>query len=197
VIDSLLYLDSRRIQDPSMQRLLTTMRERVYALGLVHHQLMGSRNLRTFPAAPFMTELVDNLAVFEGAAERGIETRVSVDDIHVDLDTAIPLGLIVTELVTNTFKHAGPTYIAVTLRLSAPDTAELTVVDDGGAPMQAPTNGTATLRSGGGRMILDGLVKQLGGFVEPLACQGTGTRIVVRMRPGANHGREDGPRRRG
>jgi two-component sensor histidine kinase len=85
---------------------LSDLRGRVYALGLVHQQLMTSADLKRFGIAPFLNQLADNIV----AAGGGCCGAVHVDAVcmMVTLDFAIPLGLLVNELITNCFKHSHP-----------------------------------------------------------------------------------------
>ena len=104
VIDSLLMMHATKLDNPQAASTLTNLRSRIYALGLVHHQLMGSSDLKTFDVAPFLRQLLDNIL----NVHMGTAVRLEIDAVplKVDLDFAIPLGMIVTELVTNSLKHA-------------------------------------------------------------------------------------------
>jgi two-component sensor histidine kinase len=171
VVDSLVVLQADRLDDPQAREGLLDLRGRIYALGLVHHQLMGSANLKTFDIAPFLQDLSANL--LQGIGESGVDLSVDASALEVDLDLAIPLGLLATELVTNALKHAFPSgsgRITVTLRSGDAGEVVLIVEDDGpgdsdvgpGSPrgigldiiegLVAQLDGTMVVRSGPGRM---------------------------------------------
>ncbi len=179
IIDSLLVLQRARLTDPKARAALSALRSRVFALGLVHHQLMGSSDLKTFDIAPFLSELSRNIV--QGGGARDVSISVHATPLTVGLDFAIPLGLIMTELVTNSLKHAFPSRSgAIEVRLEgAPDNMViLTVSDDGvGAsgspePAEGPTTSLGTT-------IVDALVKQMGGHMHVQRDHGSRTEIHV------------------
>jgi PAS domain S-box-containing protein len=164
IIDSLLVMQRRRLSDPEARSALAALRSRVFALGLVHHQLMGSPDLKTFDAAPFLEELSSN--ILQAGATKDIRLSVNAMPLRVGLDFAIPLGLIVTELVTNSLKHAFPSgegAIEVLLKRGDDDRVVLVVSDDGTA---APDDVADAAPTSLGMTIIDGLVRQLGGVLS-------------------------------
>lgn len=177
VVDSLLLLQARRLSDPEARTALENLRSRVYALGLVHHQLMGSKDLETFEIAPFLQELSKHL--LEGVGKAEVSLSVHASPLKVGLDFAIPLGLLVTELVTNSMKHAfsgGPGAIEVTLEEVQAGQMVLRVVDNGrGYDPTVPEGSEPSL----GASIIQGLVQQLKG-VMTISTDG-GTRNVVHL----------------
>ena len=177
VVDSLLVLQAGSLSDPVAKRALSSLRGRVYALGLVHQQLMGSANLKTFDVAPFLRELSQHIV--DGIATRGVEIDVEAAPLDVGLDFAIPLGLLVTELVTNSLKHAfpgGAGHVRVALT-RADDGATMLVVSDDGAGYDSATSGLAAGQLG--TTIIGGLVQQLKGTISVQNLNGT--RSEVRM----------------
>ena len=177
VVDGMLVMQAARLSDPEGKAALATLRSRVYALGLVHHQLMGSKDLETFEVGPFLEELSQHL--LEGAGDRGVTLTVEAPPLHVGLDFAIPLGLLVTELVTNSIKHGFPEGRgAIDVRLEEADGEVLLLVRDDGVGYDPAAPRPATL---GGR-IVDGLVRQLGATLT-VAVDG-GVHTSVRIPPG-------------
>jgi len=160
VVDSLLVMQSRALTDPAARAGLRALRSRIFALGLVHHQLMGSGNLQTFDVAPFLTELSRNLV--QSGPVAGIDLAVRADPLDVGLDFAIPLGLLVTELVTNALKYAFPVGVGkIEVRLShaADGVLDLAVCDNG----QGYEPAALLDETGLGARIVRGLVGQLRG----------------------------------
>jgi two-component sensor histidine kinase len=183
IIDSFLVMQSRHLSDPAARAALLSLRRRVYALGLVHHQLMGSTNLRTFDVAPFLREL--SLNILEGGAGRDVTLSVEAAAMDVGLDFAIPLGLLVTELVTNSLKHAFPSgsgNISVSLQRADNGEVALIVADDGQGHIDHPRIGeVSAVRSttGLGSSIIAGLVAQLRGTMTMKSDPGTRAEIRV------------------
>jgi len=175
VVDSLLLMQARRLADPDARAALETLRARVYALGLVHQQLMGSKDLETFEIDSFLEELSRHL--LEGGGGTGISLSVRAAPLKVGLDFAIPLGLLVTELVTNSLKHAfvdGGGAVEVSLAAAESGWLELRVSDDGKG---YDPDASATPSLGGA--IIEGLVQQLRGAMT--IATGGGVRTLVRL----------------
>ena len=179
VVDSLVVMQARHLSDPVAKEALLGLRSRVYALGLVHHQLMGSTNLNTFDVAPFLQELSAN--VVEGGADQDIELNVEAIPLEVGLDFAIPLGLLVTELVTNALKHAfpdGPGVIDVVLERGEAGDIALIVADNGVG--YVPDGGSGESGGAGlGTSIINGLVAQMRGVMTVRT--DNGTRCEIRL----------------
>ena len=179
IIHSLIVMQARQLSDSEARRALLSLRDRVYALGLVHHQLMGSSNLKTFDIAPFLQELARNIV--EGGTGQDINLTVRAVALDVGLDFAIPLGLLVTELVTNSLKHAFPDgkgNIDVFLDRSDDGAVALIVSDDGkgyGSPDAASGGDKAAL----GTSIIKGLVAQLDATMVVQHASGTRSEIRV------------------
>lgn len=173
--DALIDMEARRIGDPQAKEALSALRNRVHSLGLVHQQLMASEDLETFSIAPFLQELSANLANSFAAAERGIAVSVVAEPVPVDLDFAIPAGLITTELVTNAMKHARPRTVTVEFRRVNEGTASLLVSDDDPDAAEDRHDG----RPVAGSRIVTGLVRQLGGRMEVSRVNGTRAEIIL------------------
>ena len=181
VIDSMLFLERRKITDPAARAGIDTIRDRIYALGLVHQQLMSSDDLGTVDMSSFLRSLVANIGRAQGVRDRKIALDVSTERIRVSLDIALPVGLLVTELVTNSIKHASPRTISVAFRLQGPNTASLQVNDDSdrqpasSAPLkQAGQTETSSL----GSSIIAGLAHQLGAEVVVTERNGRHVEVV-------------------
>jgi len=179
IVDSILVLQALQLDDPAAKSALKSLRGRIYALGLVHQQLMGSANLKTFDIAPFLRELAKNLV--DGGAGRRIALSVNAMPLDVGLDFAIPLGLLVTELVTNAIKHAFPDgegQIHVDLGPGQDKMLTLVVSDDGQGftPLSMSLEGA---KPGLGTDIVESLVAQLKGTMAMR--QSKGTRIEITL----------------
>jgi two-component sensor histidine kinase len=177
IVDSLLMMESRRLEDPTAKDALAELRNRVFTLGLVHQQLMSSGNLKTFSIAPFLSELCDNVAASYGAAARGVRITVSAEPVTVDLDFAIPVGLLATELLSNAIKHAHAQTITIVFSQCKAGRARLVVGDDGNNAEVGLTRFAAC--AGVGSRIIDGLTRQIGGRMNIV--QQEGMRVEISM----------------
>lgn len=178
MVDAMLALQGRRVSDPATLAAFAQLRDRVHALAVVHAQLMTSEDLRTFDAGAFLRELADGLAASVGTRERPILVTVDADPAGITLDLASPLGLLLTELVTDSARRAyrdSSGTIRVQFRLPADREALLAVEDDGADPVAA---GRFAADEPGARLIR-GFVKQLDGTLH--VEYDRGLRVLVRF----------------
>lgn len=158
-VDALIALQSRSLRHEEARQVLQDVRLRINALGMVHQRLIESSDLRTFSLRTFLTELCDAIAYSVGARTLGIALTVEADTTSIDIDVAIPLGLLVNELVANAFRHAFPDGRAGTITVRARHEGACLVVgvfDDGIGfdPDTVPATST-------GSRIIEALAMQL------------------------------------
>lgn len=106
VISSLLALQSKYIEDDNALVALQQGQDRVHSMALIHEDLYRSENLTGVDTEIYFDQLVDNLFESYNIHEDRIEMKMDVEAISLDVDTMIPLGLILNELVSNALKHA-------------------------------------------------------------------------------------------
>jgi PAS domain S-box-containing protein len=175
IVDSLLVMQARKTEDPQARIGLLGLRGSIFALGLVHHQLMGSADLQTFDVAPFLHELSKN--ILEGDDAGGVRLSVDACALNVNLDFAVPFGLLATELLTNAIRHRarGGGEIAVVLRTDPSGKLVLVVSDDGERSEEGVTN----VKNGGRGGIVESLIAQLEGTMTVRIANGTRTEIQM------------------
>jgi two-component sensor histidine kinase len=134
VISSMLNLQSRRITDASLKDVFEESQQRIQTIALVHERLYQSRDLSNIGFDDYLKSLVANVMSAQNAAARNVTATTEVEGVSLPIQRAIPCGLIVNELVTNSLKHAFPNdrtgIIEVTMK-SDGDHVELRVSDDG------------------------------------------------------------------
>jgi len=177
VVDSLIVLQARRLSDRESRTALEALRSRLFALGLVHQQVMGSGDLETFDVAPFLEELSRRLRDHAGG---GVGLSVRAAPLKVGLDFGIPLGLLVTELVNEAIGRSGPGDGAIEVELAQAEAGELVlqVREGGGRETGAPRIPAADPASLAAT-IIEALVAQLKGVLT--VSNGQGVRSEVRM----------------
>ena len=108
VISSLLNLQSGRMLHPADVDLVKESQNRVYSMSLIHEQLYQSKNLAEIDFQSYTEELVSFLSEIYLSPEDRVDITVRAEGIYLGVDKAIPCGLIVNELVSNSFKYAFP-----------------------------------------------------------------------------------------
>ena len=156
---------------------------RIRAMALVHEQLYQSTDLARIDAASYVQLLASYLMRSFQSASTTIDMRFAIDAIMLDIDRAIPLGLIINELVSNSLKHAFPNHaggeIWVAMHYDAKRTLTLTVGDTGiGMPSDPDTLQAGSL----GLRLVQALAQQLGGQLSWDREAGTVVTLNVRDR---------------
>ena len=183
IVSSILELQAGSIQSTSAADSLRNAASRVMAIAAVHERLYTSSDVRVVSLDAFLGKVCEEIGRAHGCAD-GIETVLAVVDVPTDM--AIPLAIIVNELVTNVIKHAGPP-CRIGLRADPPDQLTLTVADTGTGPSQSkPTSGM-------GSRLVQALVAQLGARIETRRrAEGYTVEIAIPL-PQTNHGEERRP----
>lgn len=178
LVSSLINLHDEMIADPDARRNMEELRLRVLSIAAVHERLYESAEVGAVDLGEYFVGMVEELRhayVRPGAQVTFITT---VESLAGDLRIAVPLGLILSEIVINAYKHAFVGRAEGTIELflrSSGGVAELVVADDGvGMPDTAPTHAA----SGFGLQMIDGLAQQIGGGAQcvPVA---SGTRWEI------------------
>lgn len=105
LVSSLLELQSKEIKDTKALESISEGKNRVRAMALIHQKLYQNENIAAFDFKTYCVQLINEIKGIY-AFDEAVQTDIQIDDIHLDIDTAIPLGLIVNELITNAFKYA-------------------------------------------------------------------------------------------
>jgi two-component sensor histidine kinase len=179
VISSLLNLQARHLSEPGARRIFAESQNRVQAIALVHEKLYQSSDLSQIQFDEYVQTLVSNLCHSLDAAERDISPSVEAGGIRVAVDVAIPCGLIINELVTNSLEHAFPDRrggsIQVLMRRDGSGRLELVVHDDGvGLPAGLDPHQTPSL----GLDLVFTFAEQLGATVDVRRHPGTAFSFV-------------------
>ena len=185
LITSLIEMQARRVADPVARQLLRQAAERVEAVTLVHRRLYTGDNVEFVEMDDYLRGLVDELdrATQDAAtADDGPAPRIELqsDAVRVETDRAVPIGLMVNELVTNALKYAYPKGRRGPVRVQLKRSGEglrLVVEDDG---IGYPENESAPKGSGLGSLIVGSMAKSLRATVE-LDRAHRGTRFVVSL----------------
>ena len=178
VISSLLNLQSETVKDSRLTSLLSESQQRIRSMELIHEHLYQSESLLAIQCHDYIQMLVSSLCRLYTIPGVTIQLDLDIDDITLDIDTAVPCGLIVNELVSNSLKHAfyghvGTGIIAVSFK-SQDNCYQLSISDDGkGMPDDFDFDSTRSM----GMEIVCVLTEQLEGTIEH--CNGKGSTFRI------------------
>lgn len=179
IVSSLLRLQAENISDERVSAAVHDSQNRIRALALVHEQLYRSESLAHIDIGEYLQNIATS--VWRSLSMRGSSLRLVSEigqSISINIDQAISLGLIVTELVSNCVKHAFPEGMQggiIKLRVVRDaDALQVEVADNGtGMPAQAASSGSL------GMQLVHGLCRQLGATLDIVSDQGTTVTIRV------------------
>lgn len=106
IVSSLLNLQSKKIQNEDVLSSIEEGKNRVEAMSLIHQNLYQRDTVSTINMKSYLAQLTDNLSRSFDMKRKNISLKVLVDEINFDIDTAVPIGLIINELISNAYKHA-------------------------------------------------------------------------------------------
>jgi PAS domain S-box-containing protein len=181
VISSLFNLQAGQIKDPEAQRMLKEGQLRIRSMALIHEKLYQSHDLSKIDFASYLRSLSTYLFNFFKVDPDKVQLETDLDEVWLDVNSAVPCGLLTSELITNALKHAFPEdrkgVVRIGLRLREDGYVELRVADNGvGFPETVDFRNTVSL----GMQIACLLVGQLEATVELDREKGTAFTIVFR-----------------
>ncbi len=178
IISSLLSLQSRDSRDPKIIETFLDSQRRIRSMALVHERLYQSSDLSRIEFSSYLRSLAVHLFDSFRLDPSRIRSRVEAKEVFLNINTAIPCGLICNELLSNSFKHAFPGNrrgeVVIRLHREEEGRFVLEVRDDGvGFPKEFDWKTSATL----GMQIVSMLAAQLEGSIELLEDRGTAFRV--------------------
>ena len=182
IVDAFLTLQARRFPDPMVKVGFQDVGERIRALAMIQQRLHRGEDFETLDFAGYLRDLTEALA----SVETGFRFELSVgnDPVRLPIDTAIPLGLIAVELLTNACKHAFPGgekggekgRITVTLQCAGA-VVRMSIADEGAG---APSSLYERTQGGGiGSLVVPQLAKQIRADLAVMTDGGTSVLITI------------------
>jgi len=179
IVSSLLSLQTAQIEDQNILNAMEESQHRVQSMSMIHQKLYMGQNLAAVEMKDYFNNLSEYIVDAFGVDEQ-VTVDVAMDKFELDVDMAIPIGLIVNELLTNSLKYAFPDKQKGTIRLSLMEKGnilQLDVVDDG-----IGMNGTDEVQGTGfGSQLIQLLTKQLDGKMVLNTKQGTSVSIQFQL----------------
>jgi len=182
VIVSLLRMHSRRTKDKQAGQVFDDCRDRVNAMSLIHEALYQSDNLSRIDFEVYLKKLYRNLEQTYGASDKGIAVTVKKCSVSLNIDQGVAIGMVISELVSNAFKHAFPLGkrgdISISLIGLEDDNVELIIMDNGkGLPPEIDILNSSSL---GLKLAAAAVTRELGGNFE--VERDHGTKYLIRFK---------------
>ncbi|MBD2744641.1 histidine kinase dimerization/phosphoacceptor domain -containing protein [Coleofasciculus sp. FACHB-1120] len=180
IISSLLKLQSAYTKEEQVLGMFKDSQNRIRSMALIHEKLYQSKDLSRIDFAEYIHDLARNLLRSYKASSQAITLKTTVNKITLNIDTAIPCGLIINELMSNSLKHAFPTpsednEICINIYSSGNHQFILSVSDNGiGFPTDLDFRNTESL----GLELVCTLTEQLDGTIELDSSKGTSFNIT-------------------
>ncbi len=176
IVSSLLDLQAEKIKDPNIITAIEESRNRVYSMSMIHQKLYQGKNLASIGMKEYLIDLSQHISDSYGGDGR-IEYEYDLQEMELDVDSAIPMGLIVNELLTNSFKHAFPDNVKGIINITCRHLSENRIL------LEVGDNGIGLLEfdkeddvgRGFGTQLIDLLIQQLDGSI--MTINGLGTKI--------------------
>jgi two-component sensor histidine kinase len=185
VMSSLLSLQARAALHPETRRMLEDNQNRIQSMALLHEILYQSEDLAMVDFPKYVLRTVDYLFRSSGMKDRRIGLNTELDPLALELDDALPLGLLISEVISNSVKHAFPEgrggEVSVFLRQQSATVISLVLSDDGiGLPQGLDWTTSRSL----GLRLVRALAQQLRGTLEIRSQRGTEIRLTFPVRHG-------------
>lgn len=129
IIASLLYLQSGKFENEDFKQVLQEGQGRVRSMALIHQKLYENEDLKSIVFDEYLPELLQEIRSSFGASAKAVDIKIDCTDVLIDVETAIPIGLIINELTTNSFKYAFDPYQAGTLQVSMRNVDDKIILD--------------------------------------------------------------------
>jgi two-component sensor histidine kinase len=181
ILSSLLSLQSQQLTDDTALKAVKSSESRINAMALIHRKLYSVDQNRTVDIKEYITELIQYLVYSYGYHEKNLKLDLDINEISIDVDKAIPLGLILNELISNAFKHAyeNEPNPRLMVNLAYPNDHELRIriKDNGGGMPVVDDKKHKTF----GMKIVSTLLKELKGSLDVKSGNGTTYDLYIPM----------------
>jgi PAS domain S-box-containing protein len=180
IISSLLNLQTKYLDDEEAINVLKESQNRVRSMAIIHENLYQSKDLMHINCVDYIQSLVFNLFYAYNIEKTQIKPILKIEDISLNIETAVPCGLIISELISNSLKYAFPKgmngEIVVSLK-SGKEYYQLCISDNGiGLPDDINFNSIRTL----GLLLVNSLIEQIDGKITIHRENGTRYNIIFK-----------------
>jgi len=178
LVSSLLTLQGQSIDDKMALKAINEGKSRVRSMALIHQDLYQNENITSVSAQTYLSKLCNELFQTYNIKEEQVRLKTAIQDVYIDVDTLIPLGLILNELVTNSLKYAFPDDRKGQIEILLKEDENQLIVrvkDDGVGykPDEVRSNSF-------GSVLIGSLIQQLDGQIETVIDNGTNITLKLK-----------------
>ncbi|WP_321421343.1 PAS domain S-box protein [uncultured Methanobacterium sp.] len=173
VISSLLNLQSRYIKDEEARAMFKESQERAQSMAMIHERLYRSADLKHINFGDYIRKLANDLFRTYVADPSRIKLELDVEDVMIDINIAIPLGLMVNELISNSIKHAFPGESGGEIRVKFQESDHHCVLEVSDNGVGFPSDFEPEKADSLGLQLVNSLTQQIGGELELERDRGT------------------------
>jgi two-component sensor histidine kinase len=188
IVSGLLELQAAQIDSPTARAVMLASQNRVQSMGIVHKKLYQRDNFATIEMKDYFISLIESIRESMNATDR-IMIECAMNPLELDVDTAVPLGLIANELLTNALKYAfeprqsGKIEMGL-MNVNSVDQYVFYVSDNG----KGMIRNTRPQGTGFGTELIQLLAKQLDGQLKFESDMGTKVSLYFKKKPSGEHG---------
>jgi two-component sensor histidine kinase len=183
LVSSLLNIQASYIKDPEIKEIFKECRQRISSMALIHRKLYETRSYTSVYIDDYIEDLTAILCNANNFNTNQAELNFPSERINISADSAVPLGLIMNELLTNSFKHAfsgtPDDKLVISISKDNRENFSISVHDNGkGFPENIDFKESETL----GLQLVNTLIEQLNGSIELIRGKGTEFRMIFPLK---------------
>ena len=179
LVSSLLTLQGRDIDDEKAKSAIQDGKNRVRSMALIHQDLYLKETIKNINVKDYLEKLTTDLFLTYKIDQNEIVLQLDIDDVDLDVDTIVPLGLIINELITNAIKYAfkegDQGILGVSLK-EKNNVIELIIIDNG-----VGFNAENIRKDSFGTTMIKALTRQLNATITTDTSKGTNTKLVFNI----------------
>ncbi|MBN2159553.1 MAG: ATP-binding protein [Spirochaetes bacterium] len=180
IISSLLNMQADAVSEPSANQALKDAVGRIHSMASIHEKIYTAENFSRIDMGLYIDQLAGDLTAMYSTSEREVEINYQPASVFLTIDRAIPTGLIINEILTNSIKHGYQEKEQCRIDMSIEDTdGQVTIMIKDYGPGMKPELFEAERKTSMGMQIIDALAKQIGAVVDLNVDQGT--RFTIRF----------------
>lgn len=179
IISSLLSLQRLQVEDPQTADILWECQGRVRAMAMIHENIYQSQDIGRINFKNYVEMLLYDIFNLYRVNKKSVILEMRIEGVKMGIETAMPCGLVINELATNSIKHAFPQGNGIIkIELKTDDDAHILIIEDDGIGL--PENLDPQKSKKLGLMVVNTLVNQLNGEIE--IDRTNGTKFIIKFR---------------